>query len=240
MSNYICKYETDTGEITLTPETIRNTISNNPSVTDREVNLFMALCKAQKLNPFIKEAHLIKYGSNPATMVVGKDVYTKRAQKNQRFKGYRAGITVITPSGQLDRREGSMVVSGDTLVGGWCSVIIDGYEAPMFDEVSFDEYAGRKKDGSLNKTWSDKPGTMIRKVAIVHALREAFPDDFTGLYDSCEMGIEEPDDEPIEVPAEAVEVADSQLSSLEVEPIYDGIYNDCELDEQLLTYCEEF
>lgn len=240
MSNYICKYETDTGEITLTPETIRNTISNNPSVTDREVNLFMALCKAQKLNPFIKEAYLIKYGGQAATMVVGKDVFTKRAQKNPRFKGYRAGITVVTPSGQLERREGSMVVNGDVLVGGWCSVSIEGYEAPMFDEVSYEEYKGTKKDGTLNNTWKSKPGTMIRKVAIVHALREAFPDDFAGLYDSCEMGIEEPPDEPIEVPDEAVEVVDSQPSNLEAEPIYDGIYNDCELDEQLLTYCEEF
>ncbi|MFQ9071723.1 MAG: recombinase RecT [Faecalibacillus faecis] len=42
-----------------------------------EVKLFIALCSAQKLNPFIKEAHLIKYGSSPATMVASKDVYQK-------------------------------------------------------------------------------------------------------------------------------------------------------------------
>lgn len=32
------------------------------------------------------------------------------------------------------------------------------------------------------------PGTMLRKVALCHALREAFPDDFQGLYGSEEMG----------------------------------------------------
>lgn len=208
-NNYLCKYETDTGEITLTADTIRQTICNNPQVTDREVSLFMALCKAQKLNPFINEAHLIKYGTNPATMVVGKDVYTKRAQKNPRFKGYTAGLTVITPNGQIERREGSAVYPGDQLVAAWCSVLIDGYDAPMFDEVSYGEYVGTKKDGTPNQQWSTKPGTMLRKCAIVHALREAFPDDFAGLYEACEMGV----DEPVELPHVEVEQA----------PVDDGI-----------------
>ena len=59
-------------------------------------------------------------------------------------------------------------------------------------EVSFDEYAGRKKDGSLNSQWSKKPATMIRKVAQVQALREAFPSNLAGLYTAEEQGQEEP------------------------------------------------
>lgn len=86
----------------------------------------------------------------------------------------------------------------------------------MFDEVSFDEYAGRKRDGSLNSTWRGKSGTMIRKVAIVHALREAFPDDLAGLYDSSEMQVEEPPQGPVEASVEAVEAApDEQVEHLE-------------------------
>ena len=41
--------------------------------------------------------------------------------------------------------------------------------------------------------WTSKPATMIRKTAIVHALREAFPDEFGGLYDAVEMGVGEED-----------------------------------------------
>lgn len=52
-------------------------VAGGGNVSDQEVKLFIALCSAQKLNPFIKEAHLIKYGSSPATMVVSKDVYQK-------------------------------------------------------------------------------------------------------------------------------------------------------------------
>ena len=79
-------------------------------------------------------------------------------------------------------------------------------------EVSFDEYAGRKKDGSLNGQWSKKPATMIRKVALVQALREAFPKTFGGLYSAEEQGmIEEPadimqsaQDRPIDIEANEV------------------------------------
>ena len=38
------------------------------------------------------------------------------------------------------------------------------------------------------------PGTMIRKVALVQALREAFPNTFAGLYDAAEMKVELPDE----------------------------------------------
>jgi hypothetical protein len=54
--------------------------------------------------------------------------------------------------------------------------------------VSFEEYAGRKKDGTMNGQWSKKPATMIRKVALVQALREAFPKAFGGLYTAEEQG----------------------------------------------------
>jgi hypothetical protein len=48
---------------------------------------------------------------------------------------------------------------------------------------------------------------MIRKVALVQALREAFPEDFGGLYSPEEMGNQAAvvlDDaaQPVEVPAE--------------------------------------
>ncbi len=58
--------------------------------------------------------------------------------------------------------------------------LFDGKE-DEYQSVGFDEYAG-KKDGSLNSQWAKKPATMIRKVAVVQALREAFPDRFQGLY----------------------------------------------------------
>lgn len=220
MPNELAKYEADNGQqIVLTTEDVRNVISNDPNVTDKEVRLFVELCKAQRLNPFIKEAYLTKYGNNPATMVVGKDVHVKRAAKNPRFQGFEAGVTVAA-NGKLMRREGSMVLSGEQLIGGWCRVHVEGYAVPVYDEVSLDEYAGRKRDGSFNSQWASKGGTMIRKVALVHALREAFPEDLEGMYSAEEMDgssgqAHQPAPQPVQAVAEVVEpVRPTRLEAL--------------------------
>lgn len=118
---------------------------------------------------------------NWATIVTGKDVFTKRANADPRYKGKKAGIIVIKKDGAVEEREGTMVLPNETIVGGWAKIFIDGKE-DEYQSVGFDEYAGRKKDGSLNSQWAKKPATMIRKVAVVQALREAFPDRFQGLY----------------------------------------------------------
>lgn len=202
MSQELARYDADGTEVVLTHDDVVNVICGNPQVTPKEVRLFVELCRARKLNPFAKEAYLIKYGDHPATMVVGKDVFTRRAQKNPRFRGMEAGVFVVRPDGQGKSREGSMVLPGEQCVGAWCKVHVDGYDVPVYDSVAFDEYAGRKRDGSLNGQWAKMPGTMIRKVAVVHALREAFPDDFGGLYDAAEMGVE-----PVEAETVAIEDA---------------------------------
>ena len=185
----LVKYEDAEGrEVVLTREDIINTISSNPRITDKEIKLFIELAKAQKLNPFTKEIFITKYGDYPATFIVGKDVFTKRAQANPLFKGMQAGI-IVQRGNAVDQREGSAMFSDEMLLGGWCKVYVQGYDVPIYDSVSFNEYAARKADGSLNSMWASKPATMIRKVAIVHALREAFPSDFQGLYDQSEMGL---------------------------------------------------
>lgn len=185
----LVKYEDAEGrEVVLTREDIINTISSNPRITDKEIKLFIELARAQKLNPFTKEIFITKYGDYPATFIVGKDVFTKRAQSNPLFKGMQAGVIVQRQNG-VENREGSAVFGDEMLLGGWCKVYVQGYDVPIYDSVSFNEYAARKTDGSLNAMWASKPATMIRKVAIVHALREAFPSDFQGLYDQSEMGL---------------------------------------------------
>lgn len=185
----LVKYEDTEGrEVVLTRDDVINTISSNPRITDKEIKLFIELARAQRLNPFIKEIFITKYGDYPATFIVGKDVFTKRAQANPLFKGMQAGIIVQRGNG-VDQREGSATFSDEMLLGGWCKVYVQGYDVPIYDSVSFNEYAARKSDGSLNAMWASKPATMIRKVAIVHALREAFPSDFQGLYDQSEMGL---------------------------------------------------
>lgn len=184
----VVEYESNGEKVKLSPATIRQyLVSGNGQVTDQEVVMFMSLCKYQKLNPFLKEAYLIKFGNSPATIVTGKDVFTKRAKRNPNYAGKQAGIIVEKEDGTIEEREGSMALEGEKIVGGWAKIYIKGYEKPEYASVSFDEYAGRKADGTLNSQWKSKPATMIRKVAVVQALREAFPEDFGGLYSEEEL-----------------------------------------------------
>lgn len=187
MANEMVKYNTDHGEITLTSKIVRDyLVPSNSMVTDQEIGMFLKLCEYQKLNPFLREAYLVKYGDFPASIVTGKEVFTKRAMKREDYAGLQAGITVLR-NDKLERREGSLLLDGEKLVAGWAKVFVKGKEVPFFEEVSKDEYEGRKKDGTPTGMWATKPATMLRKVAIVHALREAFPQDYEGLYSPEEI-----------------------------------------------------
>ena len=180
----LVKYEANGELVKLSPATVRKyLVSGGGNVSDQEVMMFLSLCRYQHLNPFLKEAYLIKYGSNdPATIVVGKDVFTKRADATPTYGGKQAGVIVLDKNGEVKEREGALVLPNETLVGGWAKIFIKGHDTPEYASVSFDEYGGRKKSGEINGQWSKKPATMIRKVAVVQALREAFPDRFQGMY----------------------------------------------------------
>lgn len=182
MSEATVKYATEQTEVILTPTIIRDQLTQNPKVTNAEAYLFMKLCQAQKLNPFLREAYLIKYGDKPATIVVGKETFTKRAERHPSFDGYKAGIYIMDEASQIEKRPGGFYVSGETVVGGWAEVFRKDMKHSFEASVKMSEYEGHKSDGTLNKSWAERPATMIRKVALVQALREAFPDQFAGMY----------------------------------------------------------
>lgn len=193
-------------QVTLTPETVKNYLvsGNKEKVSMQELVMFMNLCRFNGLNPWLREAYLIKYGNEPATIVAGKEAFTKRAEANEQFNGYEAGIIVINEENELVYRNGSFKLPNETLVGGYAEVWRKDREHSYRAEVSFEEYAGRKSDGTLNRQWATKPTTMIRKVALVQALREAFPGTLGGMYAAEERGVDEPIDvDVVEVPQES-------------------------------------
>ncbi len=202
----VVNYTTDSGsEVKLSPSIIRRyLVDGGGNVSDQEVMMFLMLCKQQRLDPFLREAYLIKYGSGKATLVTGKEVFTKRAERHPDFRGMTAGVVVQkSDGGALEYREGSLVLKGEKLVGGWAKVWKANREVPYQNSVTFDEYVGLKKDGTVNSQWSNKPATMIRKVALVQTLREAFPETFSGMYDADEMSHVQSDtldDSPVDIP----------------------------------------
>ena len=192
----VVKFEANGMEVKLTPSMVRNYLvsGDKEKVTIQEVAMFMNMCKFSKLNPWVKEAYCIKYGNEPATMVVGKEAFQKRAEANPNYDGSEVGIIVLNnDTGEVIYRKGTLKLPDEQIIGGYAEVWRKDRSHSTRIEVSFDEYAGRKKDGTLNSQWGKKPATMIRKVALVQALRESFPSAFGGMYTAEEQGEVEPE-----------------------------------------------
>ncbi len=164
MGNEVVRYKSGTKTLELTSSIVRQyLVAGNGTVTDQEVMMFMKMCEFQGLNPFLREAYLVKYGDDfPATMITGKETFVKRANRHPDYRGHKVGIS-------KDGKE------------AWAEVYKKGFEFPIKVEVDYTEYVGMKS-GKPNKMWSGKPKTMLKKVALCQALREAFPEEFGGMY----------------------------------------------------------
>ena len=197
-------YKIDDNEIRLTPNIVQNyLVGSNTKITLGEFKLFTELCKVRKLNPFLKEAYIIKYGSNPATIVVGKDVIIKRAVLHPQYDGKESGIIVMNDAGEITERNGCFASINETIVGGWARVYRKDRAHAEYMSVSLSEVASKKGTGEFNSTWMNQTATMVEKVAKVRALREAFVDDLQGLYDIDEMNNQTP--EPLTEPIKDAE-----------------------------------
>lgn len=225
-------YEANGMEVKLTPTLVRDyMVSGDKSkVTYQEVAMFMNLCKFSGLNPWLKEAYCIKYGNEPATLVVGKEAFQKRAESQPAYDGFEAGIIVQDDeTGDIIYRKGTLRIPGEEIIGGYAEVWRKDKSHSTRTEVSFEEYVGRKKDGTLNSQWSKRPATMIRKVALVQALREAFPTSFGGMYTAEEQGKAEDFTMPVEPQTvQQIEPADVEA---EVEPNTSDDFKQVSLDE---------
>ena len=175
-------------EVKLTPQIVKEYIVGNKdaNITNQEYKLFVELCKVRQLNPFLKEVYLIKYGQQPAQMVVSKDAILKRAILHKDYRGHKKGIIVINKKGEIEERVGTFKLPHEELVGGWSIVLRRDWE-PLKVTVSFDEVAQKKSDGSLNSNWATKGATMVEKVALVRGLRESFVEELGGMIDEDEV-----------------------------------------------------
>jgi len=119
---------------------------------------FLQICQAFKLNPFKREIYLIPYG-NQANIIVGYEVYLKRAERSGKLAGWKVWI-------EKDR---------DGEVKACIRIKRKDWEEPFEHEVYMREY---KRDTQI---WREKPYTMLKKVAIAQGFRLAFPEELGGI-----------------------------------------------------------
>lgn len=178
----------DGTEIEITPkDVIDYVVGGRLKPSESDVAMLMATFQARGLNPLAGDRYVTVYknkdGTTSSRITVSRDYWQRMASTFPTYKGMQAGIAVAN-SGQLCYRVGSLLIPGETLLGGWCEVHDTRWNVPVRQEVALSEY------DQGNSMWADKPATMIRKVAIAQALREAYPSAYAGVYGEEEIGTE--------------------------------------------------
>lgn len=197
-------------------------VPNNHS--DKDIALDVMRANQMKLNPMLGDMYYAQGGK----LVPTKQGEQKLASMSPNFVPPISGIVVIGTDGELKERVGTAKLPKEVLVGGWAKVESMGYETTVsFAEYYsgcyvLDENGEKVKDASTGKpkkkkksdgnymnptTWDNKPATMIKKVAYVQALREAFPQTYAGVYFEEEQGFNETNQEPKQVQPVAQPVA---------------------------------
>ncbi len=206
-------------DVKLSPSIVmRYIVSNGEQIDNREIYSFMMMCQARKLNPLAKDCYLQAFKGR-ATVVVSKDYFVRTANLHETYNGLEAGVVVKNAEGGVEYREGALVIEGEQILGGWCNVHDKRREYPSKAVVSFKEYNKGKS------SWLSIPATMIRKVAVVQALREAYPESYGGIYDADELPETVTGNVSVETPHETVvETVDVETGEvIEVEEVNNGV-----------------
>lgn len=178
-------YQVAGQDVTLSYQIVRDFLTKgNGNVSDQDLTQFISICRYNQLNPFLNEAYLIKFGQQPAQMIVSKEALMKRAEACDEYDGIQGGVIVLR-DGEVLELEGCFKMPNDTLLGGWAKVYRKDRKWPYVARVALDEYDKKQS------TWNEKKSTMIVKTAKVQALREAFPAQLGAMYTAEERGIQD-------------------------------------------------
>jgi phage recombination protein Bet len=205
--------------------------------TDGELELFVRFCVSEELNPFAREAYLVKIQEQPAYIQVDYKVFLKRAHRDPDYRYYESGVVVLDANGELADRVGAMRGPNDTLYGGWVKVYMAGKDKPIEARVMLKNFEKRKRDGNLTSFWATMPEFMIEKVAINTGFRRAIRglEDLLAAGGAMRVEMAEVEGEAVE----ALEAANEASEPPEDDPSVGGLYEPSELplspaDEQAL------
>ncbi|MGD8779132.1 MAG: phage recombination protein Bet, partial [Ignavibacteria bacterium] len=198
-------YESENGNVQLSLDIVRNVIAKGKDFSEMEIYSFIKLCQYQRLNPFLGEAHLIKFGDN-VQMVVGIDVFTNRLDEHPMCEGWTAGL-ILLKDNNVTERTGTFYLKnhGEQIVGAWFKAQRKDWKREFEWSVTFSEFYKEYYDKKSQKTkplknWAEMPATMIVKCAIASGARKLFTKDFKGVYSSEEIGVETNPENIIDIP----------------------------------------
>jgi phage recombination protein Bet len=164
-------------------ETLKQTVAKG--ATDAQFRMFIEVCRATGLNPFLREVWFVP----SVGIMAGRDGYLAIANKHPQFDGMSTHVD----------RDDKMVPIKAT-----CTVWRKDRGHPIICEAYYSEY---KKGGNV---WSQYPSAMISKVAEVLALKRSFA--INGVVTEEEIGSGEPLPRGSAAAAAAAAVAEAKIN----------------------------
>jgi phage recombination protein Bet len=177
-------------------EIIKNSVAKN--TTDAELKYFLAVAASTGLNPFQKEIWCYKSG-NDMLIFAGRDGFLSNAQKKPDFKGIRSAYVCEKDDFKMNMVSGHIehsfsAADRGNIVGAYAIV-------KRKDMDPFISWAAMSEFNKGFNAWKSNPGSMIKKVAEAHALKQAYS--LSGVasehdYDFKNNTFAQPEDETAE------------------------------------------
>jgi RecT family protein len=160
----------DASDRTVTPaqvKVLKATICAKLSI--EQLQLYLTICARKNVDPF-SQAYAFPQEEGGLAFGLRIDGMRALAMRTGQYTS-RTVETLLVPDGE---RKGQ-------LLGARATVTRAGMTAPVVEEAYMAEYA------KAGRGWNTYPETMIRKVAESKALRAAFPDALSGVYEPAEI-----------------------------------------------------
>lgn len=209
--NMQVEYKSNNNNVVLNFDLVRSVLAVGNNINNNEIYAFIKMCEFQRLNPFLKEAHLVKYGDT-AQLIVGIDVFTDRLNENPSCEGWSAGTICQNEKGEIINHDGPFYVSGkEKVIGAWFEAHKKGWKKPFLWSVTLAEYYREyydKKAGRMKALpqWASMPAIMIVKCAIASGARKFSSKDFGGMYAPEEVGVQVQNGNVIDITPEPEEL----------------------------------
>jgi len=166
-------------------KTYLQTMNLAANLSPQEVTQFIEIAQGFGLNPFKREIYASKYGNN-FSVIVGFETYIKRAERSGLLSGWN-----VTTAGAIAEGNLKAIIT----------IHRKDFQYPFVHEVEFNEYLQRTREGKPTKFWSEKPITMIKKVAIAQGFRLCFSDEIGGMpYTAEELPTQEQHVQAVVIP----------------------------------------
>ena len=152
-------------------QVLKNTICSKLSIP--QIQLYLTICARKGIDPFTQA---FAFPQENGGLAFGL-----------RIDGMRA---LASRTGELLSRKVETIMEGTPpkLAGARATIERKGMTAPVVEEAWMAEYDKAATPGGM--IWRSNPETMIRKVAESKALRAAFADALSGLYEPSELAEE--------------------------------------------------